>query len=125
MGLYVSLIISLVGGVCPVSKRELRHGSISDLEDAFKAHGDKVAAFLLEPIQGEAGINVPKEGYLTAVRQLCTKYNVGESAVEKLIRDCRFSLSQTRSRLGSVARARCWPLIMKMSSLIYSSLEKR
>lgn len=35
-----------------------------------------VAGFLLEPIQGEAGVNVPDDGYLTKVRELCTKYNV-------------------------------------------------
>ena len=35
-----------------------------------------VAAFMVEPIQGEAGVVVPDEGYLAAVRQLCTKYNV-------------------------------------------------
>lgn len=66
-----------IGAVCPVTKREIRHGNITDLEDALKAHGDRAAAFLLEPIQGEAGINVPADGYLTAVRELCTKYNVG------------------------------------------------
>jgi len=35
-----------------------------------------VAAFMVEPIQGEAGINVPTTGYLKKVRELCTKYNV-------------------------------------------------
>lgn len=35
-----------------------------------------VCAFMLEPIQGEAGVVVPSEGYLTKVRELCTKYNV-------------------------------------------------
>lgn len=35
-----------------------------------------VAGFLVEPIQGEAGVNVPSAGYLTKVRELCTKYNV-------------------------------------------------
>jgi ornithine--oxo-acid transaminase len=35
-----------------------------------------VAAFLFEPIQGEAGVFVPDDGYLTAVRNLCTEYNV-------------------------------------------------
>jgi ornithine--oxo-acid transaminase len=34
------------------------------------------AAFMVEPIQGEAGVIVPDEGYLKGVRQLCTKYNV-------------------------------------------------
>lgn len=35
-----------------------------------------VCGFMFEPIQGEAGVVVPNEGYLTKVRQLCDKYNV-------------------------------------------------
>ncbi len=35
-----------------------------------------VAGFMFEPIQGEAGVIVPDEGYLKAVRQLCTEHNV-------------------------------------------------
>jgi ornithine--oxo-acid transaminase len=35
-----------------------------------------VAAFMVEPIQGEAGVVVPAEGYLKTVRELCTKYKV-------------------------------------------------
>lgn len=35
-----------------------------------------VAAFMVEPIQGEAGVVVPDQGYLSQVRLLCTKYNV-------------------------------------------------
>ena len=35
-----------------------------------------LAAFMVEPIQGEAGVVVPDEGYLSGVRALCTKYNV-------------------------------------------------
>lgn len=35
-----------------------------------------VAAFMVEPIQGEAGVVIPDEGYLNGVRELCTKYNV-------------------------------------------------
>lgn len=50
------------------------HNNIIQLEQAFQ---DKtIAAFLIEPIQGEAGILVPDEGYLQAVRNLCTEYNV-------------------------------------------------
>jgi ornithine--oxo-acid transaminase len=44
------------------------------LEKAFQ---DKnVAAFMIEPIQGEAGVVIPDEGYLQTVRALCTEYNV-------------------------------------------------
>ncbi|MBL6663954.1 MAG: ornithine--oxo-acid transaminase [Flavobacteriales bacterium] len=35
-----------------------------------------VCAFMVEPIQGEAGVVVPDQGYLAGVRALCTKYNV-------------------------------------------------
>tara|TARA_B110000444_G_C18851258_1_gene605845 strand:- start:6188 stop:7396 length:1209 start_codon:yes stop_codon:yes gene_type:complete len=35
-----------------------------------------VCAFMVEPIQGEAGVVVPDVGYLAGVRELCTKYNV-------------------------------------------------
>lgn len=49
----------------------------NDLAALEKALQDKnVAAFMVEPIQGEAGVVVPDEGYLTGVRALCTRYNV-------------------------------------------------
>lgn len=35
-----------------------------------------MCAFMVEPIQGEAGVFVPDEGYLTGVREICDKYNV-------------------------------------------------
>ena len=49
----------------------------NDLAALEKALQDKnVAAFMFEPIQGEAGVVVPDEGYLTGIRNLCTEYNV-------------------------------------------------
>ncbi|SGZ53060.1 CIC11C00000001536 [Sungouiella intermedia] len=54
----------------------LRYGVIEDVEKAFNNAGDKIAAILLEPIQGEAGIVVPPEGYFTKVQELCKKHNV-------------------------------------------------
>eukprot|EP01135_Chromosphaera_perkinsii_P000976 Nk52_evm2s155 gene=Nk52_evmTU2s155 len=38
--------------------------------------GECIAGFYVEPIQGEAGVVVPDEGYLQGVRELCTKHNV-------------------------------------------------
>lgn len=50
------------------------HNNLAALEKAFQ---DKdVAAFLFEPIQGEAGVVVPDEGYFFGIRNLCTEYNV-------------------------------------------------
>ncbi len=48
----------------------------SALENVLKEHGDKIAGFLLEPIQGEAGVYVPDEGYLKKCYDICHKYNV-------------------------------------------------
>ena len=49
----------------------------NDLESLEEKLKDKnVSAFMDEPIQGEAGVVVPDEGYLSGVRKLCTKYNV-------------------------------------------------
>lgn len=46
------------------------------LEKVLAEHGKKIAGFLLEPIQGEAGVYVPDEGYLKKCYGICKKYNV-------------------------------------------------
>ncbi|XP_051126082.1 ornithine aminotransferase, mitochondrial [Andrographis paniculata] len=51
-------------------------GDAAALEEIFKEKGDQIAGFLFEPIQGEAGVVIPPDGYLQAVRDLCSKYNV-------------------------------------------------
>jgi len=49
----------------------------NDIPALEKALQDKnIAAFLVEPIQGEAGVVVPDEGYLTKVAALCKEHNV-------------------------------------------------
>lgn len=50
------------------------YNDTSALEKALQ--DPNVCAFMVEPIQGEAGVVVPDEGYLQKVRELCTKYNV-------------------------------------------------
>ena len=50
------------------------YNNLDALETELK--DPNVCAFMVEPIQGEAGVVVPDEGYLAAVRTLCTKYNV-------------------------------------------------
>ncbi|KAK6354395.1 ornithine aminotransferase [Orbilia blumenaviensis] len=65
-----------VGPTIPGTNKPLRYNNIGDLEEAFSTHGDKIAAFLVEPIQGEAGIVVPDDDYLTKVHALCKKHKV-------------------------------------------------
>lgn len=49
------------------------YGDLDALQAAFN---DNTAAVLLEPIQGEAGVIIPPEGYLAGVRGLCTERSV-------------------------------------------------
>ena len=51
------------------------YNDLAALETAFAAD-PHIAGFMVEPIQGEAGVLVPDEGYLRGVRALCTQYNV-------------------------------------------------
>ena len=52
----------------------VNYNDLSDLERALQ--DSNVAAFMVEPIQGEAGVVVPHDGYLKGVRALCDQYNV-------------------------------------------------
>ena len=65
-----------LGSRCPRTGKDLQYNDINGLKSAFSAHGHRIAAFLVEPIQGEAGIVVPADNYLKDVRDLCDKYNV-------------------------------------------------
>ncbi|KAH0607640.1 uncharacterized protein H6S33_002674 [Morchella sextelata] len=65
-----------IGSRCPSTGKQIRYNNIKDLEEAFEAHGKETAAFLVEPIQGEAGIVVPDDDYLSKVHELCKKHNV-------------------------------------------------
>lgn len=51
----------------------VNYGSIEDLEAAI---GPNTCGFLVEPIQGEAGVKVPPDGYLKRARELCSANNV-------------------------------------------------
>ncbi|HNU59600.1 MAG TPA: ornithine--oxo-acid transaminase [Aquaticitalea sp.] len=51
------------------------YNNLRELETTMK-NNPNVAGFLVEPIQGEAGVYVPDEGYLAGAKALCEKYNV-------------------------------------------------
>ncbi|CAN1598241.1 acetylornithine/succinylornithine family transaminase [Pseudomonas mediterranea] len=48
-------------------------GDLAALEDIQQAHGERIAAILVEPIQGESGVQMAPPGYLKALRQLCSR----------------------------------------------------
>ena len=53
---------------------KIPYDDIQALENALKS-SNTIAGFLVEPIQGEAGVYVPAEGYLAKSKALCEKYN--------------------------------------------------
>ncbi|MUU77433.1 ornithine--oxo-acid transaminase [Winogradskyella endarachnes] len=54
---------------------KIEYDNLKALEDTIKNNAN-VAGFLVEPIQGEAGVYVPSEGYLSKAKAICEKYNV-------------------------------------------------
>jgi glutamate-1-semialdehyde 2,1-aminomutase len=49
---------------------------VDALRKMLEEHGDKIGAFIMEPVMMNAGIIMPQPGYLEAARELCTKHNV-------------------------------------------------
>ena len=54
---------------------KIEYDNLKALEDVLVSNKN-IAGFLVEPIQGEAGVYVPSEGYLISAKALCEKYNV-------------------------------------------------
>lgn len=55
---------------------KIPYNDLNALEEVLKNDSQNIAGFLVEPIQGEAGVYVPDEGYLKGASELCKKYNV-------------------------------------------------
>ncbi|WP_332025532.1 ornithine--oxo-acid transaminase [Kaistella sp.] len=55
---------------------KIPYNDLGALEETLKNDSAHIAAFLVEPIQGEAGVYVPDEGFLKGASDLCKKYNV-------------------------------------------------
>ena len=53
-----------------------KHVPWNDLEAVRSATGPRTVAVLLEPIQGEGGVNMPAPGYLKGIREWCTQNNI-------------------------------------------------
>lgn len=54
---------------------KIQYDNLEELEETLKSN-ENIAGFLVEPIQGEAGVYVPSEEYLKRAKALCEKYNV-------------------------------------------------
>ncbi|PVI00244.1 ornithine aminotransferas-like protein [Periconia macrospinosa] len=65
-----------IGSINPKTEKPIRYNNVDDVREVLETYGEKTAAFLVEPIQGEAGIVVPDDSYLKEVKDLCVKHNV-------------------------------------------------
>ncbi|WP_299670160.1 ornithine--oxo-acid transaminase [uncultured Polaribacter sp.] len=54
---------------------KIEYDNLQQLQEVLES-GNNIAAFLVEPIQGEAGVFVPSEGYLAAAKKMCADHNV-------------------------------------------------
>ena len=88
------------------------HGEISALENEFKKDKN-IVAFLVEPIQGEAGVNVPEPEYLKKVRSLCSEYNILMIADE-----IQTGLGRTGSLLASCGNCNCESYCERQSTYV-------
>ena len=55
---------------------KIPYNDLAALEEVLKNDAQNIAAFLVEPIQGEAGVYVPDDNFLKNASELCKKYNV-------------------------------------------------
>jgi len=112
--------------------KTIRFGVIEDLERALELYGDRTAAFLVEPIQGEAGcvifnsrsfvaaddlllrVVVPEDGYLAKVRDLCKKHNVLLicDEIQTVSSNHLFLILRGLMNISRdlAVRGRCWPV---------------
>ncbi|KAJ3525659.1 hypothetical protein NM208_g11541 [Fusarium decemcellulare] len=65
-----------VGPYAPTSGKLIHYGDVAILDEIFKQDGHRIAAFLVEPVQGWAGTRFPPKGYLKAVHDLCKQHNI-------------------------------------------------
>ena len=91
-------------------------GDAGALENAIN---DNTVAFIVEPIQGEAGVNIPPRGYLKAVRKLCSDNNVqmvcdeiqtGLGRTGKLLAEAHEGIEADVTLLGKALSGGCYPV---------------
>ncbi|MBK7336571.1 MAG: ornithine--oxo-acid transaminase [Saprospirales bacterium] len=80
----------------------IAYDDLSALQAALETHGQHVAGFLVEPIQGEAGVIVPDDSFLASAAALCRKHNVLFMADE-----IQTGIGRTGSLLGVCGNCTC------------------
>jgi glutamate-1-semialdehyde 2,1-aminomutase len=74
---------------------------IDVLTGMVEQHGDSIAAVLMEPVMCNTGVIEPSEGYLEAVRTLCTRYGI-VLVIDEVITGFRTGLTGEQGRVGAL-----------------------
>ncbi len=86
---------------------------------------ENTVAFLVEPIQGEAGVIVPPDGYLKTVREICTRHNValvfdeiqtGLGRTGKLLAEAHENVESDVTLIGKALSGGCYPVSAVLSN---------
>lgn len=86
---------------------------------------DNTVGFLVEPIQGEAGVIIPPPGYLKEVRSICTKYNValildeiqtGLGRTGKMLAEEHEKIEADLTLVGKALAGGCYPISAVLSN---------
>jgi ornithine--oxo-acid transaminase len=97
-------------------------GDAKALEDAITKN---TVGFMVEPIQGEAGVIVPPEGYLKKVREICTKNNValildeiqtGLGRTGKILAEQHENIEADVTLIGKALSGGCYPVSAVLSN---------
>jgi ornithine--oxo-acid transaminase len=91
---------------------KIPYDDIEALEKAISS-SPNIAGFLVEPIQGEAGVYVPSEDYIAKAKALCTKYNVLFIADE-----VQTGIARTGSLLAVCGNCTCEKACEKQSTYV-------
>ncbi len=84
----------------------LPYNDINAVKAAFEKHGGKIAAVLVEPIAANMGVVPPREGYLTALRELCDQYGA-VLIFDEVITGFRVALGGAQELYGIKADITC------------------
>jgi len=97
-------------------------GDAKALEDAIN---ENTVAFMVEPIQGEAGVIIPPEGYLRKIREICTDKNValvfdeiqtGLGRTGKLLAEEHEAIESDVTLIGKALSGGCYPVSAVLSN---------
>jgi len=69
------------------------------VEELFKKRGDEIAAAIIEPVVGNMGVLIPKDGYLQGLRELCTRHGV-LLILDEVMTGFRISKGGAQERFG-------------------------